>query len=436
MKRSDICPNKLVKQLNSISEQINVVQVSHFSTPEANQIVTQISSAVEALTALRSRTALHIARSHPEPDGESGRQRIVRNLFDDGSLTRREVKHEVAKTKVLDHLPTLENNLNKVKASNLDVVAKQVGRLGSEQISQLDEKFIVKKATTMAPDQFEKALSRHVTEATTNLLDDTKAKRAASEINLWVDNTTGLGKLFGQFDPERHEILHNRIDKEASRLANIAKAEAGSTSNVTKDAHLMAEAFFSLLGIGHSHPNTRRLSTQSLSDTDSTVSRALPAADLLVIVDHNTLVNGRHANTVAETESGVKLPDETVARLACDATIRRIETDSKGLVLNVGRKSRTATDAQWAAAKTMYPACAWAGCSTKIGHCQLHHIKYWRNGGQTNMTNLVPLCSHHHHKVHEGGWHLKLKPDRSLEHYKPDKSLWKTTKPPNRLAQE
>ena len=95
------------------------------------------------------------------------------------------------------------------------------------------------------------------------------------------------------------------------------------------------------------------------------------------------------------------MADETVARLACDATIRKVETDSNGLVLSVGRKQRVASDAQWVATKALYSTCAWSGCGVKIQHCQLHHIRYWRNGGRTDMDNLVPLCSQHHHKVHE-----------------------------------
>ena len=36
------------------------------------------------------------------------------------------------------------------------------------------------------------------------------------------------------------------------------------------------------------------------------------------------------------------------------------------------------------------------------------------------MDNLVPLCSVHHHLVHEGGWTLTLHPDRSIELRRPD----------------
>jgi predicted restriction endonuclease len=44
-------------------------------------------------------------------------------------------------------------------------------------------------------------------------------------------------------------------------------------------------------------------------------------------------------------------------------------------------------------------------------HCSIHHIDYWENGGPTDLDNLIPLCSRHHHKAHEGGWKLSLNPN-------------------------
>lgn len=429
MKRSDLCPNRFGDQLTKVIEQASSSDVSRLGTSDANQMVGQISAAIEALTTLRSRTALQAARSQHGGQDIPARERYVRNIFDTGDLTRSEVKHEAIKAKVIDQLPKLEEHLHKITSSNLGLVAKQVGRLNAEQISRLDQGLIVNKAQTLAPDKFEVALSRHVSQTTQTLLEGSKAKRAASKVKHWLDGTTGMGHVHAELDPERYERIANKIDREVARLANLKKKESGSTSNASKDAHLAADAFCNLM----SSQSSSLRGTGNSNSCSSSNSRPLPAADILVVVDIDTLKSGRHSNTIAETEAGTPLADETISQLACDATVRKIETDNSGLALNVGRKSRTATDAQWNAAKSMYPTCAWHGCTTRIQHTQLHHIQYWRHGGKTDMSNLVPLCHHHHDRVHAGGWSLKLKPDRSLEHYKPDKSLWKTTKPPNRL---
>jgi hypothetical protein len=39
---------------------------------------------------------------------------------------------------------------------------------------------------------------------------------------------------------------------------------------------------------------------------------------------------------------------------------------------------------------------------------------------QSDLANLVPLCSRHHHAVHEGQWTIKLLPDRTLRVFRPD----------------
>ncbi|TMC80922.1 MAG: HNH endonuclease, partial [Chloroflexi bacterium] len=35
-----------------------------------------------------------------------------------------------------------------------------------------------------------------------------------------------------------------------------------------------------------------------------------------------------------------------------------------------------------------------------------HHIEFWSHGGPSNLSNLLPLCYHHHRLVHEGGWQV------------------------------
>jgi HNH endonuclease len=34
----------------------------------------------------------------------------------------------------------------------------------------------------------------------------------------------------------------------------------------------------------------------------------------------------------------------------------------------------------------------------------LHHIRYWSNGGRTKLDNLVSLCKYHHMLVHDRGY--------------------------------
>ena len=62
----------------------------------------------------------------------------------------------------------------------------------------------------------------------------------------------------------------------------------------------------------------------------------------------------------------------------------------------------------------MYTTCAIPGCTVGVRHCQPHHVTWSTRHGNTDLDNLLPLCSRHHHAVHEGGWNLTLHPNRSL----------------------
>ena len=52
--------------------------------------------------------------------------------------------------------------------------------------------------------------------------------------------------------------------------------------------------------------------------------------------------------------------------------------------------------------------------------CDVHHVSPWEVGGVTDLANLAPLCTEHHHLVHEGGWTLVLHRDRRVELRWPD----------------
>ncbi len=52
----------------------------------------------------------------------------------------------------------------------------------------------------------------------------------------------------------------------------------------------------------------------------------------------------------------------------------------------------------------MYRTCGHPGCTVRFADCEIHHVIDWDHHGPTNLANLLPLCTRHHHLVHEGGW--------------------------------
>ena len=102
-----------------------------------------------------------------------------------------------------------------------------------------------------------------------------------------------------------------------------------------------------------------------------------------------------------------------LAELVADADVHTVIV-RHGIVvhaagrLDLGRSTRIANRAQRRVLRGLYPTCAIPGCAIRYEHCDLHHIVWWRHGGATDLANLLPLCSRHHHDIHDNNWQLSL----------------------------
>ena len=333
-----------------------------------------------------------------------------------GAVGSRQARREAARAATAATVPGLLDALShgEVSGEHVDVFARHTKSLSDGQRAALDFDDLIGQAGVLPVETFDRLVKRRVDTARGDHgLKDTATKQQASEFRHWFDPGTGMGRFTGSLDPERYELLTNAIEHHTTTLA------AASDATITKDANLAARALVELV----CRPATT-------SGRTGRGSGGVPS--IVVIVDHDTAINGPHRGSVRQTENGHDLAAATITRLGCDAVLRRVTLDPAGVPVNVGRKYRTATDAQWAALKTLHTSCAWGGCEAPIGWCQAHHVTQWEHGGTTDLHNLVPLCSRHHHQVHEGQWRLKLLPDRALKIYRPDRTHHQTIPPPKR----
>ena len=61
-----------------------------------------------------------------------------------------------------------------------------------------------------------------------------------------------------------------------------------------------------------------------------------------------------------------------------------------------------------------HPHCRFPGCRRPSAHCDLDHGTAYGHGGQTRISNLIPLCRFHHRVKHLHGWTIDIHPDRSI----------------------
>jgi hypothetical protein len=131
---------------------------------------------------------------------------------------------------------------------------------------------------------------------------------------------------------------------------------------------------------------------------------ALSARETTELIVH---VEANDAACHVESARGdrVSVSKETARRAACNASVVTMTHDSRGNVLNVGRKTRKIPIALKRALAERDGGCKYPGCPNR--RVDAHHVKHWADGGETSLGNLVQLCRFHHRMLHEGGYTIE-----------------------------
>jgi hypothetical protein len=128
---------------------------------------------------------------------------------------------------------------------------------------------------------------------------------------------------------------------------------------------------------------------------------------------------GEHEPTPEELEADTDLAAMTEFEADLDdhaSSWNRFLGEPARHVLDVGRSRRTAPPKIRRALTIRDGGCAAPGCDTDPSRCEAHHITYWEHHGETSISNMVLLCSKHHHMVHEGRWRIQRTTDLDPGH--------------------
>ncbi|WP_164775247.1 HNH endonuclease signature motif containing protein [Nocardioides pantholopis] len=104
----------------------------------------------------------------------------------------------------------------------------------------------------------------------------------------------------------------------------------------------------------------------------------------------------------APGESHDRITAAEARRLACTAQIVPAVLGGDSEVLDLGRSQRLFTRAQRRALALRDRECRAEGCQIPAAWCEAHHRDPWSTGGRTDLADGMLLCSHHHHRAHDG----------------------------------
>jgi hypothetical protein len=137
------------------------------------------------------------------------------------------------------------------------------------------------------------------------------------------------------------------------------------------------------------------------------------AATVIVTVGLDQLRAGIGAAT---TDTGIELSAAETRRTACQAGILPAVLGGNSLPLDLGRDRRLFTNAQRLAFATIYDTCAVDGCDRPFAWTEIHHLDPWADGGGTDLSNGVPACASHHHRLDDPDYEHRIVTDQRGKH--------------------
>ena len=309
-----------------------------------------------------------------------------------------------------------------ITAEHIDAVTRASRRLDGTQrvefIERANHLAEVAKAGTV--DEFARRLDLE----SKRLQDDggmdrLERQRRNTRARTWVD-LDGMWNLSAKFDPVTGVKIAARLDTTVQALFGEHVPANCPSDPIEKQRYLTAHAL-----------------TRLITDTTDTGTTARPGKpEFVAVIDADAPAP---VGPVAEFSIPVEIPSRVLATLAGDADVHAVVVRN-GVVLhapgelNLGRATRLANRAQRRALRGLYRNCAIPGCTVGYDRCKLHHIIWWRNGGTTDLHNLLPVCTVHHTRIHHDDWIVELGPHRELTLRLPDGTIHTTGPPTRRTA--
>jgi hypothetical protein len=205
-------------------------------------------------------------------------------------------------------------------------------------------------------------------------------------------------------------IIENELQSQRRRLDYTRRAN-GMIEGDFALTETAGEAFVTALDALMPPPdaNDERTPSQCRADALEDLSRSFlegtetpevggEKPHLNIHVDLNALQGV--AGGLHETEDGHVLGVDTVRQLACDASVTRIVFGPESEILDVGRKTRVIPAGLRRAVIARDRHCTYKGCGRSARWCDVHHIVFWADGGETVLDNLCLLCRYHHTLIH------------------------------------
>ena len=344
-----------------------------------------------------------------------------KNLADASRTNLRDAERVMRRAEAVEASPAFEQALNagRVSGEHVDAFDRALRQLepAARQLLADQAPRLAQVAEVSSVEEFAKTLRREARRLDSDADAEARLARQKTQVRMhsWLERDTGMGRWALHWDPETMLRLENAVDAQLEALFHDTTPDGCPTDLLEKQAFLRAHALLAIIdgnGIRLGRP------------------------EVVVVVDH-TQPNPDGTPHI-DWDLPVELPHRVLHDLAQRAVVHEVVIRNGVIVsapgkLDLGRSSRTANRAQRRALHALYPSCAIPGCRVRYSRTRLHHVRFWHHLGLTDLANLLPVCEHHHQRIHQDGWVMALAFDRTLTITFPDGRVM-TTGPPQRNA--
>jgi len=123
---------------------------------------------------------------------------------------------------------------------------------------------------------------------------------------------------------------------------------------------------------------------------------------------------GALPGTLDTPRGPTSLTARTLQRLGCYSELTTVLLDAHHQPVGASGTHRSATTKERRALRARWgPQCAITGCTST--QTVPHHVRPWWLTHQTTLRDLIPLCTHDHHELHEHHRTLRLKDGRHID---------------------
>jgi hypothetical protein len=124
-----------------------------------------------------------------------------------------------------------------------------------------------------------------------------------------------------------------------------------------------------------------------------------------------------------ETSRGTPIHPMLLLQAALRGHVRRVLVDSRGVVIDYGRRQRLFAGPAREAAKLLFRRCSHPGCSVPADLCEVDHADEWvRDRGHTDQRNSNIECRTHNRFKSGARWRV-ARHDGRVFHIRPDGSI-------------